>query len=142
MVCVSPEKLAKEVERLLEVNPQVYMPTKGDSMRPFIIGEDDLVAVRKPPKEYRKGFVVLARTLDRRVVMHRVVAIGKEYLDLMGDANLYGRERCRRSDVVAIADYIIKKDGRKRYINSERQLRMWRFWYWLRPVRKWLLRLV
>lgn len=143
MRSVSSETLLIEVTRMLQGCELVYIPTKGDSMRPFIRGEKDMVGVKKPSGEYCPGMIVLARTLDHRVVLHRIVAVGKEYLDLMGDGNLLGRERCRRSDVVAVAIYIIKgEDGRKRYLYTDRRMQKWKIWYWLRPFRRWLLRLV
>ena len=86
--------------------------------------------------------IVLARTEANGVVLHRVVDIQGERLTLMGDGNLVQRETCSVSDVVGIAEYIIRYDGRKQFIYTKRQLRIWRFWYWLCPVRKWLLRLM
>ena len=122
MQSISPEKLCNEVERLLAVHPIVYIPTRGNSMVPFIKGESDMVLVKKPKGKYQKGMIVLARTLDRRVVLHRVVSIGHEYLDLMGDGNLVGKERCRRSDVVAVADSLLAqmKKNRSRALSESR----------------------
>lgn len=141
MRSISSEQLAKEVERFLVDHPIVYIPTKGNSMIPFIKGESDMVAVRRPLGEYRKGMIVLARTLDQRVVLHRIISIGKEYLDLMGDGNLYGKERCRRSDVVAIAESVLAQDGEHIGLYTKKRMWEWRLWYWLCPFRKILLRL-
>lgn len=141
MRSISSEQLAKEVERFLSDHPIVYIPTKGNSMKPFIKGESDMVAVRKPLGEYRKGMIVLARTLDQRVVLHRIISIGNEYLDLMGDGNLYGKERCRRSDVVAIAESVLAQNGEHIGLYTKKRMWEWRLWNWLCPFRKILLRL-
>lgn len=98
-----------------------------------------MVAVRRPLGEYRKGMIVLARTLDQRVVLHRVISIGKEYIDLMGDGNLSGKERCRRSDIVAIAESVIASDGEHIGLYTKKRMCEWWAWHTLRPIRKWLL---
>ena len=138
---VSPDRLASEVTRRLSSTSSVIIPTKGASMIPFIIGEDRVELVR-PGRLLAVGMVVLARTETRGIVLHRVVDIQGETITLMGDGNLSLREKCKISDLIGIATYIINSDGSKKYIYTRRRQLVWRFWYRCLPIRRWLLRLV
>lgn len=142
MRSVSPERLADEVARRLSFADSVIIPTKGMSMRPFIIGGEERVELVRPGRVLSEGMIVLARTEKNGIVLHRIVGFHGNSLTLMGDGNLSQRETCSISDVVGIAIYIIRCDGRKKYLYTERRLQMWKLWYRCLPFRRWLLRLL
>jgi hypothetical protein len=72
-------------------------------------------------------------------VVHRVIKVDGEDVQLMGDGNLGGDERCKMSDVVAKAEYVVSPNGKRTYLYSPRQVRASRFWWKIKPVRRWIL---
>ena len=127
-----------EVIRLLETSPAVILPVKGNSMLPFIIGGQESVELVKPDS-IAVGDVVLAWINDCRYVIHRIIRIDGDIVQLMGDGNLSGDEYCKRSEVAARADYVIDKKGRKRYLYTPWRIRGSRLWWRLKPLRRLIL---
>lgn len=134
----SAEELAKEVETVLLENNSVIIPTRGNSMRPFISGGDNVLLVRTEDP-LKVGMIVLARTLDRRVILHRIICINRDYITLMGDGNLKGTEMCRQSDIIAVAQSVV---GHNSGLYTRKNMLGWWLWYWLRPIRKWWAKLI
>jgi len=123
---------------VLETNPRVVLPVKGYSMLPFIIGGVESVELVRP-ETVAVGDVVLAWINDSRYVVHRIIRIDGDRVQLMGDGNLGGEEYCRRSDVAARAEYVIGRSGRRRYLYAPWRVRASRLWWALKPVRRWIL---
>lgn len=119
---IANEVLLGEVCAMLESGKRVKLRAKGGSMSPAIRGDEDTILL-VPAKALRKGDVVLARTVDNRYVVHRIVHIDGEMITLAGDANLYGREYCKRADVAGIAEAVIR--GRRVRSLSGFRSRMW-----------------
>ena len=71
---ISTENLYDEVAALLAENREVSFRAIGNSMLPFIRGGVDVVHMVGPDK-LKRGDVVLARTDDAQVVLHRVISI-------------------------------------------------------------------
>ena len=84
---ISTENLYDEVAALLAENREVSFRAIGNSMLPFIRGGVDVVHMVGPDK-LKRGDVVLARTDDAQVVLHRVISIDGDTVALMGDGNL------------------------------------------------------
>ena len=135
---VENDILIPELARLLGEEKEVRFTPSGVSMRPFIEGDKDSV-VLGPVKEVRRGDVLLARVEAangrRTYVLHRLVRIEGQTLVLMGDGNLAGEERCSKEDVIGRVVRIESPTGRRKPITRGR------VWYWLLPVRKWLLKI-
>lgn len=127
-----------EVIRLLETTPAVILPVKGYSMNPFIIGGHESVELVKP-ETVKVGDVVLAWINGSRYVVHRVIGIDGDDVELMGDGNLVGGEHCKLSEVAARADYVVGKDGKKSYLYAPWRVRASRLWWKLKPVRRIIL---
>ena len=94
---------ADVVEALLKQGTGVRMMARGSSMEPVLPGGSlvDLIPILRPP---RCGEVVLARTPDGRLVLHRV--LGREEgnrVRLKGDSS-GGTERVREEDIVGRAE--------------------------------------
>lgn len=123
---------------MLETNPRVVLPVKGYSMLPFIIGGVESVELVKTDAP-AVGDVVLAWINDSRYVVHRIIRIEGDRIQLMGDGNLGGNEFCRPSDVAARADYVIDRHGRKRYLYAPWRVRASRLWWALKPIRRIIL---
>ena len=127
--------LLGEVEQLLAKGHDVVLVPKGRSMLPFIRGGIDKLLLRKPSvNELCVGDIVLARTGEGQYVLHRIIAIADEKIELMGDGNLQGTEVVERGDVVGKVVEIITPTGQRR-----KPSRGW-LWRKLRPIRKHLLK--
>lgn len=126
------------VIKVLETVPRVVLPVRGTSMLPFIIGDVDSVELVKT-QSVEVGDVVLAWINGSRYVIHRVIKVDGDDVQLMGDGNLGGDEHCKISDVVAKAEYVISPSGRRAYLYSPWRVRASRFWWKIKPVRRWIL---
>ena len=123
---------------LVDEGVSVTFPVKGVSMLPFIIGgRESVILVR--PQDVAVGDVVLAWVEGCRYVVHRIIRIDGEHVVLMGDGNIVGVEHCLLSDVKARADYVVDARGRKRYLNAPWRRKAARVWYFLRPLRRYIL---
>ncbi len=130
--------IIEEVARLVKEGKNVTFKAKGRSMLPFIKGEKDNI-ILVWADSVQVGDVVLAWVDDSHYVIHRIIAIDGQNLTLMGDGNLSGFEHCKIKDVAARVDYVVKTNGERIYLYTPRQKCMARLWYYLRPVRRYLL---
>ena len=134
---ISTENLYDEVAALLAENREVSFRAIGNSMLPFIRGGVDMVHMVGPDK-LKRGDVVLARTDDAQVVLHRVTSIDGDTVALMGDGNLCRIEQCPTGSVIARMK-AIERNGHR----IDCQSRWWRFksqlWMACRPFRRYLL---
>ena len=121
------EVLLEEIRALLDEGREVAFTPKGTSMLPFIRGGRDSVTLKKLDS-VEVGDIVLVRLPDNRYVLHRVWSLDGDRLELMGDGNLAGIEKCRLGDVIGTA---IMVSGHK-----PTRGRVWRL---LKPVRRYLL---
>lgn len=121
------EVLLGEISALLAEGREVSFTPKGTSMLPFIRGGRDSVTLKKLA-EVKVGDIVLVRLPDSRYVLHRVWSLDGDSLELMGDGNLAGTEKCRLTDVMGTA---VSINGRK-----PTRGRLWRA---LKPFRRYLL---
>ena len=140
---VENEVLIAELARLLAEEKEVQFTPSGNSMRPFIEGDEDSVVLAPMVRKPRRGDIVLAHATaanGRKVyVLHRIVAI-KQYGDstvyvLQGDGNLSGFERCSSDDIIGRVIRVLTKDGQRKW--QTRGI----IWCRLRPIRKYLLKI-
>ena len=123
---------------LVDDGQRVILPVKGNSMLPFIIGGRESVEMVKP-ETIAVGDVVLAWINGNRFVVHRIIRIEGDQVQLMGDGNITAEEYCTISDVKARAEYVVTPKGRRRYLYTPQRLRFSRLWSKLLPVRRWIL---
>ena len=135
---ISDEQVIEEVVRLVSEGVSVTLPVNGWSMLPFIIGGRESVILQKP-EHPKVGDVVLAWVNGSRYVVHRIIAISGDSITLMGDGNLVGTEHCTRGDIKGVATYVVDARDRRHYLYSRWRLWAVRAWFWLRPVRRYLL---
>ena len=132
-----------DVLGVLEQGKRVTIPVKGFSMLPFIRGGKDLVVLEKADRDLLKADdIVLFHVGTQgggRYVMHRILAVDGDQVDIMGDGVPYNHEHVLRNQILARAVEILR--GGKRSVDpySRRQLRLVHFWQWLRPVRRYIL---
>ena len=116
----------------------VTLPVDGQSMLPFIIGGKESVILHAPGLT-AVGDVVLAWVDGNRYVVHRIINIGGDRVTLMGDGNVKGTEHCLLKDVKARVTHVVSADNKKRDLYSRWRVRAAKLWYWLRPIRRYLL---
>ena len=126
-LCFDNAVLLSELAKLLREGYTVTIPVRGNSMLPFLAdGRDGVTLVRCPSDELPCGAVVLARTTDGRIVLHRIVRRDGERLWLQGDGNVRGAEQALGADVMAVAVAFVRK-GRIYPATG----RAWRVYSWI-----------
>ena len=135
---VDNNQIIGEVATMLKEGRKVILPVKGHSMLPFIIGNRDSAELVAPQQPLSVGDAVLAWVDKSRYVLHRIIGISADGQDiqLMGDGNIAGIEHCGPNDIVARAEYVVKPNGKRKYLYGKCQRHAWRMWNWLRPVRR------
>ena len=132
------ERIIEEAIRLVEDGVCVTLPVDGHSMLPFIIGGRESVILQKPTAP-KVGDVVLAWVENRRYVVHRIIQIDDDRVTLMGDGNLMGTEHCLLSDIKARVTHVVDAKERTHDINNRWRKLAAKMWFWLRPMRRYLL---
>lgn len=129
--------LLKQVRELIMEGHTATILVKGYSMRPFLEHCRDKVRLAAAGK-LGPGDAILAEIREGVYVLHRIIAVDGDRLTLMGDGNLWGVERCSRSDVVAVVTHYIYPDRTvpASDVRLCRRIRLWRKWL---PVRRYLL---
>lgn len=135
---MTDKEIINEVLRLVKEGVSVKLPVNGISMQPFIEGGSDSVILRKS-EATKVGDIVLALVEGQRYVLHRVIKIEGEDVRLMGDGNIVGTEKCKISDVRALATHVVKGKGQQHYLYSKKRKFLANLWMRLLPVRKYLL---
>lgn len=121
---------------------RVTIPVKGFSMLPFIRGGKDLVVLEKAGDVLKADDIVLFHVGPDdggRYVMHRILSIDGDAVDIMGDGVPENHEHVRRHQILAKAVEILR--GGKRSVDpySPGQLRLVHFWQGIRPLRRYIL---
>ena len=107
-------------------------------MLPFIIGGRESVILKRAGL-IEEGDVLLAWVDGCRYVIHRVIHIEYDRLTLMGDGNLMGTEQCTLHDIKAIATHVVDARERTFYLYNRWRKSAAKIWFWLRPIRRYLL---
>ena len=128
----------EEAVRLVQEGVTVTFPVTGQSMLPFIIGGKESVILHRPGL-IDVGDVVLARVDGNRYVVHRIIKLDYDRVTLMGDGNVRGTEHCLLKDVKARVTHVVSADNKKRDLYSRWRVSAAKLWYWLRPIRRYLL---
>ena len=133
---MTDNEIIEEAIRLVREGVNVTLPVNGNSMQPFIIGGKESVILHRPVL-IDVGDVVLAWVDGCRYVVHRIVRIDGERVTLMG--NLVGTEHCLLNDIKARVTHVVDEKERTHYLYKGWRKLAAKVWYWLRPVRRYLL---
>ena len=131
-----------DVLRVLAEEKRVTIPVKGFSMLPFIRGSKDLVVLEKASEDLKADDIVLFHLGPAdggRYVMHRILSVDGDKVDIMGDGVPKNHEHVRKNQILAKAVTILRSGKRPVDPYSPGQLRLVHFWQRLRPVRRYLL---
>jgi len=135
---MTDNEIIEEAIRLVREGVSVTLPVNGNSMLPFIIGGKESVILQGPGL-IDVGDVVLAWADGYRYVVHRIIRIDGDRVTLMGDGNLVGTEHCLLNDIKARVTHVVDAKERTHYLYKGWRKRAAKMWYWLRPVRRYLL---
>ena len=132
-----------DVLEMLDQGRRVTIPVKGYSMLPFIRGGKDLVVLEKAVLEDLKADDIVLFHVGPadggRYVMHRILSLDGDAVDIMGDGVPRNHEHVRRQQVLARAVEILRGGTRSVDPYAPGQLRLVHFWQWMRPVRRYIL---
>ena len=128
----------EEAVRLVQEGVTVTFPVTGQSMLPFIIGGKESVILHAPGLT-AVGDVVVARVDGNRYVVHRIINIDGDRVTLMGDGNVRGTEHCLLKDVKARVTHVVDAKDKTHYLYNRWRMLGAKVWYWLRPIRRYLL---
>ena len=135
---VENEILIPEWRILLQAGKIVRFTPSGVSMRPFIEGGKDSV-VLAPVVAPKVGDIILAYVTAangrKTYVLHRLIRMQNGLFVLQGDGNLSGEEFCLREDLIGYVIAVENPAGKRKPLTRGR------LWYYLFPVRKWLLKI-
>ena len=131
---IDNDTLLGEICLHLSNGKNVKLRAKGNSMRPFILGNKDIILLT-PSDSLHKGDVVLARIDGKRYVIHRIIGIRGDKITLMGDGNLYATEECSRSDIYGTVEKIIR-EGKVHNMTSLYALLCAQAWRFTLPLRR------
>ena len=138
MTTISDNEIIRNAIQLVNEGMRVTFPVKGYSMLPFIIGSKESVDLVKP-ENLQVGHVVLAWVEGCLYVVHRIIRIDGDQVTLMGDGNVGVTEHCLLGDIKARVTHVVSADNKERDLHKRWRMLAARLWYWVRPVRRYLL---
>ena len=142
---------------LSHLDKEPAIPVKGFSMLPFIRGGKDLVVLEPVRDDWRVDDIVLFHVglaEGGRYIMHRILRIDGDEVEIMGDGVLNTVEHVTRNCLLARARCILRNGAKKvdtfnyrtlprgvRAVDpySPDELRKVHLWQRIRPVRRYLL---
>lgn len=129
------------VIEVLDAGRRVTIPVKGYSMLPFIRGEKDLVELEKPQSLSVDDIVLFHMGPEEggRYVMHRIVGLDGDKVDIMGDGVPRNHEHVFRRQIYGRAVTILRGGTRPVDPYSPGELRKVHLWQRLRPFRRYIL---
>ena len=135
---MTDNEIIEEAVRLVREGVNVTLPVNGYSMLPFIIGGKESVILHRPGL-IDVGDVVLAWVDGCRYVVHRIIKLDYDRVTLMGDGNVAVTEHCRLNDIKARVTHVVDAKDRTHYLYNRWRMLGAKVWYWLRPIRRYLL---
>ena len=87
-IVIDMRALIDDLKEKLNSNKRVILKGQGVSMFPFIT-ENDTLILNKPPRKVKTGEIYLYRRLSGSYAIHRVYAVRKDYVLMLGDAQLF-----------------------------------------------------
>ena len=125
---ISPEALLTE-GKSIQIKPQGY------SMYPLIVpGRDSVVIAPATADFYRRGDVVLFRSTDKKLTLHRVLQRKKNAYYMVGDNQKEPEGPIARERIIGVLTEIIR-NGRSFSVKHPLYIVTAHIWLLLRPCR-------
>ena len=121
---------------LLREGYRFKISPQGRSMVPFLQGGRDEAVLFAPDGEYlfKKNDVVLFKSGSGIHILHRICRVTKNGIYTLGDGNTEAEGPFRREDILAVAEYIIRK-GKTIRNDDRRYILLVNIWRMIRPFR-------
>ncbi len=126
------------IKELLELNREVKLVVSGTSMRPFFYHQKTIVTLANPIEPFKRFDVVLyCHNGDYK--LHRILKVHGDQLVICGDASV----TLEYINVISVFGIVVyhQKGRYKTSANNKRYLKQVRFWNFLKPFRRYLIRL-
>ena len=118
-----------DITELLEEGVTFKIVVRGYSMLPLLgFGRDTIILRRVNSSEDISGRIAMFRNENGRIVVHRIIGINSGIVSLRGDGNLYQVEQCKREEIVAVLESVVRENGKEVSCTSRRWHRMERLW--------------
>ena len=118
-----------DITELLDEGAQFKIVVRGYSMLPLLgLGHDTIILRRVDKSEDISGRIAMFRNNNGRIVVHRIIGINGSIVSLRGDGNLYQVEQCRREEIIAVLESVVRENGKEISCTSSRWRRMERLW--------------
>ena len=118
-----------DITELLEEGATFKIVVRGYSMLPLLgFGRDTIILRRVNSSEDISGRIAMFRNENGRIVVHRIIGINSGIISLRGDGNLYQVEQCKREEIVAVLESVVRENGKEVSCTSRRWHRMERLW--------------
>lgn len=138
-VVLPNDVLFGRVKELVAEGHRVTFRVKGNSMNPFLVdSRDEAVVSPFERKEVCPGCIILAKDMIGRVILHRVIAVRGDVIEMMGDGNCYGTEITSWDRIAGLITAVVRS-GKQISCRSRRWKTVSFLWMKCRPVRRWLL---
>ena len=126
---------------LMDAGYSLKICPAGVSMVPFLRGGRDEAVLSVPGEGYviKKNDIVLYRIENGAYVLHRVCRVGNGRIYALGDGNVFIEGPICRAEIIAVADYIIRK-GRMIRNDCRAYILLVNIWRLLRPLRPFLIK--
>ena len=130
----------KVILPLMREGYQLKICPSGRSMAPFLVGGRDeaVLSVPSGDRAFKKNDIVLFEYEDGTHVLHRICRIEGDGIYTLGDGNTGEEGPIQSGDVLAVADYIIRK-GKIIRSNGRLYLLLVGIWRLIRPLRPFVL---
>ena len=136
-----------DITELLEEGATFKIVVRGYSMLPLLgFGHDTIVLRCVNTSEDIAGRIAMFRNEKGRIVVHRIIGISGGIVSLRGDGNLYQVEQCKREEIIAVLESVVRENGKEINCSSHRWQRAERLWLntplWMRRYALAILRRV
>ena len=137
---VVPNGFLSLAEDELRAGRSVRLHIDGESMYPFIRGGVDEVEIVPCPAEGELPLWCCPfYKWEEQYMVHRYIGSEGGECVMLGDGNIFRRERVRREEIIGILNRIFHPDGSVQDCNDPRWIRRGRLWYRLLPLRRFLI---
>lgn len=128
------------IEEKLAAGGTVKIPVTGTSMLPLLVEGRDTVTLTKAEFPLKKYDLPLFRRRNGVFVLHRVIAVKEKEYIMCGD-NQWVKETGVTDDMVIGVVCAITRKGKTFSVKSTKYKLYIRFWNFLMPVRKYIVKL-
>lgn len=146
-ISIDNDEFFSYVLELLKEGKEVTIPVKGTSMLPLIRGGRDTVVLEGVEsmtpegveRRYVKPTEIVLFRAGGRYILHRILAIEDGVAQIQGDGILKNKEYCPSDNIYGRVIILLRGGNKTVDPYSDRMMRLFRLWMWLKPVRRYIL---